>query len=96
MDIIITIPKNIKWLDWKKECDEVENNPNMQLNFRLPRLPTKTKPGDKCYVLHNGYIKGFHIIHDLKFQKSFICKTTGQHWPEGNYIIRKGKFTLVE
>jgi hypothetical protein len=90
MDIIITIPSSIT--NWFKECQEVEKDENLELRYHVRALPKKCKVGDKCFVIQNGFIRGYHIISKLDYVHSFVCSTTGKKWGAGYYIIRKGKF----
>jgi hypothetical protein len=86
-DIIITIPKNISWEDYKKELDRAEQGEI--LNFKVSNFP-KTNKGAKCYICHDGYIKGYMIISGFS-ENEFNCTTTGKHW-KGKFIQRTGKF----
>ena len=98
MNIAITIPKAVDFDTWLKECEDVRKK-DMKLNYYLGSrgLPKKAKPGDKCYVIHDSFIRGYHIIEALlENKKNFVCETTEQYWPKGNYIVRKGKFYKIE
>ena len=50
--ICITIPKSIKWDDYKKEIDAVADW-SQEMNFKVNNLPTKVKPGDR--VMYDKY-----------------------------------------
>jgi hypothetical protein len=89
-DIIITIPKSIKWSDYQKELQAAEAGEIM--NFKVNNFP-KTKVGKKCYVLHDGSIKGYMVISGLS-EKDFTCTTTGKEWA-GKFIERTGKFIPI-
>lgn len=86
-DIIITIPKTIKWSEYQKELEAAENGEI--LNFKVNILP-KTKIGNRCYICYDGNIIGYHIISGIT-NKEFKCSTTGKDW-KGNFIERTGKF----
>lgn len=90
-DIMITIPKDIKWETYKKELIAAENGEI--LNFKVKHFP-KTSKGCKCYIIHDGKVKGYMIISGLK-EKSFKCSTTGKEW-EGKFVERTGKFYNIE
>jgi len=87
-DIIITLPKTISWSDYEKELAEAEKGAIM--NYKVNHLPKESGKGAKCYITHNGIIRGYMIIHDL-VPNNFICSVTGKHW-EGNFIQRTGNF----
>ena len=86
-DIIVTLPKKIKWEEYQKELKNAEKGDI--LNFKVNSFP-KTKVGNKCYLLHDGEIKGYMKISGLK-EKDFTCTTTGKKW-KGKFIERTGKF----
>lgn len=86
-DIIITIPKLVKWSEYKHELNAAENGEI--LNFKVNHFP-KTDIGNKCYICYNGNIIGYHIICG-KSEKEFQCTTTGNMW-KGKFIERTGKF----
>ncbi len=89
-DIIITIPKSIKWSDYEKELEAARNGEIM--NYKVNSWP-KTEIGRKCYIVHDGKLKGYMIISGMG-EKEFTCTTTGQRW-KGKFIERTGKFYPV-
>ena len=89
-DIIITIPKSIKWEEYQKELDAAENG--QILNFKVNHFP-KTCNGCKCYICYNGEIIGYHIISGMS-EKIFNCTTTNKEWKE-KFIERTGKFHKI-
>jgi len=93
MDIIITIPKSTSWEEYQKELDLAENGEYV-LNYQCRYFPRHTKTGERCYVAHEGKIKGFMIISGFS-SKPFTCTTTGKKY-KGNFIQRTGKFYKVE
>lgn len=91
--LAITIPASVKWEDWEAEVahaiayDEV-------LNFKVNAFPTYVKPGDRCYVIHQGFVKGYQIIAGFSEQE-FQCTTTGICY-EGKFVQRFPKFYRLE
>jgi len=92
-DIIIYIPKK-KIVKTKKEYEDAVEF-DLELNFRIPKFPKSTNAGCKCYFAWNGLIRGYHIIKRIEEKNGFDCFTTGNHWPNGIYIVRDGK-TLTQ
>jgi len=90
-DIIITIPKSIKWNEYEKELIAAENGE--VLNFKTNGFP-RTNIGSKCYICYNGNVIGYHIISGLS-EKEFKCTTTGNIW-KGKFIERTGKFYKID
>jgi hypothetical protein len=91
-DIIITIPKKIKWNDYLKELDDAKNK-NLVLNFKVSNFPKNTNVGNKCYVVYDGIIKGFSYISGFE-EKEFKCESTGKKW-KGKFIQRKPDFHKI-
>ena len=92
MDIVITIPKTVSWVDYQKELKAVEDGSQV-INFKVPHLPKNTEIGDRCYICYVEAIIGWMEIVGLK-SGGFTCTTTGKYW-EGNFIQRSGKFNKV-
>lgn len=93
MDIIITIPKSTKWDDYQKELDAVLHG-TQAMNYEVSNFPKKTVVGDKCYVVHDGYVKGYMIICGF-VEGIFTCTTTGKRF-KGKFIQRTGTFYPIK
>ena len=91
-DIIITLPKSVSWDEYSKELDAVKDGSQV-MNYKVNSFP-KTGVGNKCYVVHNGFIKGWMSIVGM-FEQEFTCSTTGKDW-KGKFIQRSGPFNKVE
>jgi hypothetical protein len=91
-DIIITLPKSVKWSDYEKELKVVDDFSEV-MNFKVNHFP-KTKIGSKCYLVYNGYIIGWMKIVGMS-EKEFNCSTTGKKW-NGKFIERSGPFHKIE
>jgi hypothetical protein len=93
-DIIVTVPKSVKWEDYQKELQDVEEK-GLDLNYKVFHLPKGIIFNQsKCYITYNGVIKGWMIITGFK-HFGFKCQTTGKDW-DGNFIVRSGKFHSLE
>lgn len=90
-DIIITVPKSTSWKEYEKELDVVKDYSQV-LNFKVSNFP-KTIPGKKCYIVHDGTVKGWMEIVNLS-EKDFECSTTGEKW-KGKFVERSGKFHYI-
>lgn len=91
--LIITLPSSTKWSDYEKELRKVANYKNV-LNFKVHAFPTGVHKGDKCYIVHNGVIKGWMEIVGFS-EKKFTCTTTDKQW-DGKFIERSGPFHYIE
>lgn len=92
IDIIITIPKSISWKDYEKELAKVRDGSQV-MNFKVSNFP-KTKSGNRCYLVHNGEVKGWMKIVGVS-EEEFTCTTTGKQW-KGKFIKRSGPFHYIE
>jgi len=88
--LLITIPKSISWDDYLKEIEAVKDG-SKEMNYKVSSKPSKVKPGDKCFVCHDGYIRGWMTISSIS-RKKFQCSTTGNDWSEAWYVSRSGEF----
>lgn len=90
--LIITLPSKIQWNDYEKELRKAANYKYV-LNFKVHNFPKGIHKGDKCYIVHNGYIKGWMEITGFS-EETFQCTTTKQKW-EGKFIQRSGPFHYI-
>ncbi len=91
--LIVTLPSTTKWNEYEKEIRKAANYKYV-LNFKVHNFPTGVHVGDKCYIVHNGYIKGWMEIVGFS-EKSFNCSTTNKKW-EGKFIERSGPFHYMQ
>ncbi|WQJ53769.1 MAG: hypothetical protein [Wendovervirus sonii] len=92
--LMVTIPKKIKWEDYLKEINAVKDG-TQEMNFKVSSKPTKVSVGDKCFLCHDGYVKGWMRISSIS-KKAFQCTTTGKQWDEAWYVGRSGEFHPIE
>jgi len=92
--LLITIPKKIKWEDYLKEIDAVKDGKS-EINYKVSSKPSKVGIGDKCFICHDGFIKGWMTISDIS-QKQFECSTTGKQWAYAWYVSRTGVFHPID
>ena len=90
-NICITLPKSVKWSDYEKELEKVKDGKE-EMNFRLPTLPKDVHSGDRCYICHDGFVKGWMKITGIGKHDGFNCSTTGKEWGDGVYVSRSGEF----
>jgi len=95
VDWVLTIPKSIPWDEYQKELDACANDSDIEISYRLPYKP-KAMPKERCYVVHDGFIRGYQEIIGVDYLEGFDCITTGQHWRSGWYIVRGGMFHKTE
>ena len=87
---IVTIPKTIPFEDWLNEVKFAREN-NHLLNYRLP-YHIQTYQGEKCYIVHDGQIRGYMKIDKVVRRPSFKCSYSGKEWKAGHYLQRPAIF----
>lgn len=96
MDWVITIPKTIAWKDYQRELATVADRTQV-MNYRVRFIPKDMSEGDRCFIVHDGRVRGWmEIVGLIARAEPWTCTTTGTRWPAGNYIQRSGPFTLVD
>ena len=94
-NICITVPKSIKWEEYEKEIEAVEDG-EQEMNYRLPTVPNDVEVGDRFYVCYCNNIIGWMEITGIGKKDGFNCSTTGRKWDDGNYISRSGEFHYLK
>ena len=59
--------------------------------FKVGAMPRHTAAGQRCYMVHSGYVRGFCEIIDLQFENEGeppIDPISGKQMSRGNYIVR--------
>lgn len=88
-DIVITLPREIEWADYKLELDAVADGKGV-LRFKVSKLPQQDVEGGKCYLIWRGFVRGWMEIVGFGAGQ-FTCETTGTIWT-GRFIERSGPF----
>lgn len=89
---VITVPKTTKWETYCKEIDAVKDG-TQEMRYKTRYFPKEMKVGDKCYIVHDGMVRGWmEITKLLDMPEGFTCSTTGAFWEAGKYIVRSGPF----
>ena len=91
--IIVTLPSNESWEDYEQEFNKVKDYSSV-MNFKVHNFPKGIQKGDKCYIVHRGWIKGWMEIVGFS-EKEFDCTTTGKQW-KGKFIERSGPFHNID
>lgn len=93
--IIITVPAKTSWSLLEQEFARCEKYSDSKL-FRVPNLPRSGNVvGAKCYVVHQGVVKGWIHVSALIPHHKFRCTTTGEVY-EGTFIECSGPFSYMK
>lgn len=88
-DIIITLPYNTSWDEYAKELRKVADYSQV-MNFKVANFPKGVDQNSRCYIVHQGFIKGWMKVVGFT-TRPFTCSTTGKEW-DGKFIQRSGPF----
>ena len=89
MNIIVTMPDLEK--EGYKKLIKFYKKLKETIYFKVPFLPKRTIIGEKCAIVSNGVLIGFHKIIGMRFvDKEELAKLSHGFWDEGYYIIRDG------
>jgi len=91
--LIVTLPSSVNWADYERELRKVANYKHV-LNFKVHNFPKGIHEGDKCYVVHDGFVKGWMEIVGFS-EEPFTCSTTNKQWC-GKFIQRSGPFHYLK
>ena len=103
-DWLITIPKTIPWSTYQRELNAVADSIG-ELAYRLypvndiGRSRSRSRavqPGERCFVVWNGYIRGWQEIVGMRESEGFLCQATRRWWSPGIYLVRTGPFHRIK
>lgn len=90
MDIVVTWPKSRSLQSYLDELQKAQKT-GKHILFRVGRMPRRVRAGDRCYMVHTGYVRGWVRVTDLHFPQEGqppINPITGERMREGAYIVR--------
>ena len=80
--LIVTLPSTTDWGDYEKELRKAANYKYV-LNFKVHNFPKGIHKGDRCYVVHNGFVKGWMEIVGFS-EQPFVCTHQSLLFPRPN------------
>jgi len=93
---ILTVPKTVSWVDYQRELDAVADG-SVVMNYRAAQIPRDMRAGDRCYVVHDGRVRGWmDVVGVVLKSEPWRCTTTGCVWPAGKYVQRSGPWHPVD
>lgn len=93
---VITLPKSFSWSDYQEELAAVADGSQV-MNYRVRGFPHEMRRGDRCYLVHDGRVRGWmEIVGRMSRNKPWVCSSTGRQWPAGKYILRSGPFHKLD
>ncbi len=95
-DWVLTIPKSVNWSIYERELAAAADGSQV-MNYKTRFIPKGMRKGDRCFLVHDGRVRGWMAIVGLEDRaEPFTCSTTGRTWPAGKYIQRSGPFHKVD
>lgn len=93
---IVTVPKTVPWASYARELAAVADGTSV-MNYRVRFFPKGMAVGDRCYVVHDGRVRGWMEVVGLEERlRTWQCSSTGAVWPPGRYVQRSGVFHEVD
>lgn len=89
-DIIVTWPSSRTLESYLVELNRAEQEEKVIL-YKVGKMPRHVAAGQRCYMVHRGYVWGYCEIIDLQFENEGvppIDPISGERMPRGNYIVR--------
>jgi len=91
MDILVNLKEGYE--GWLKECAGADR---MYLGIGNIPFPNHTEVGEKCFIVHDGYIRGYQIIKEFKKRKNdFKDLETGKSYEAGSYVVLQDEFYFI-
>lgn len=89
-DIIVTTPKNQMANAAKEAAQVIENGSGRYFRFlgrRRYGAPNHAEKGDKIFYVEDGFIRGYCVIDEIRWEASRrVCQTTYNVWEQGWYV----------
>jgi hypothetical protein len=87
MDIVLTWPKRTSYENYVGELKKALNDGKVIL-FSVSAFPVKAAPGDRCYMVHDGQVRGWSEIVAFHDGDGPDSVRQGEEWAKGKYIVR--------
>lgn len=87
MNVIVTWPKDRELKSYIAELAKARYE-GLEINFRVASAPKRLNPGDRCYMLYDGLIRGWNTVVGVRERSDVIDPVTGSQMESGIYIVR--------
>lgn len=97
MDLVITWPKSRPLASYLLELRKAERWGQV-INYRVPSKPRVKPRPERCYMVHDGAIRGWNAVIDLAWrgEHSVTDPITGAFWASGWYVVRDPQWHEIE
>lgn len=88
MDIVLTWPQKVPYAEYVSELNRAVAESKV-IYFKVSALPKKASVGDRCYMVHSGYVRGWSQI--VGFNDGTVVPDAvrdSDSWTLGKYIVR--------
>jgi hypothetical protein len=94
MDIVVTWPKSRTLDDYVTELAKAKDDGKV-INFRVANRPN-VQPGDRCYMVHDGAIRGWTKVLEVRRSRIVVNVKTGEHMAPGLFIVRDPEWHALD
>lgn len=94
MDIAVTWPKTKPFQDYLDALRFAELH-SLEINYLVAQPPRKLEPGDRCYIVYDGEVRGWDTVLEVVNREDGLVKVVGKqdkYWSKGWYIVRDPKW----
>lgn len=85
-DIVLTWPKKRSLASYLAELSQAHQD-GLLINFRVASKPD-VQSGERCYMVHNGKIRGFNQVVTVEYKDNVLDPITGETMTPGFYVVR--------
>lgn len=94
-DIVCTWPKTRTLQSYLDELRKAENS-GLTIGFRVAQRPPRHLISHRCYMVHDGAVRGWCLIFDIKWSDSFIDPVERRNMRAGWFIVRSPHWHEIE
>lgn len=87
MDIAITWPKSRTLESYLSELEKAADA-GLVINYRVPSYPKKLNAGDRCYMVHDGVVRGWNEVLGVEERDDVTDPVSGALMRPGVYVVR--------
>lgn len=95
MHIVLTWPKSVPLQNYMAQLERADRE-DKSILFKVSAFPAKAKVGDRCYMVHSGFVRGWSLIEAFHDGDGPDAVRSGESWGAGKYIVRSPKWHFLQ